>query len=418
MIKSAIEKIRAKAAEFILPQGWVYANGAFRRSWGEGGNPSGVSVTPESSLQTVAVMRCVKLIAGVAASLPIDVIERVGDKREKRQNHPVERLLDWAPNPEMTAFNLRFAMWAHYLLWGNAYCLKVSVGKRVVAIWLLNPAMVEVSRDKETGDLVYVYISPKTGQRITYQSTEIIHVRNFTLDGITGLSAIQQAALAVGLNQAAEKTAAVMMRKGAKVSVVMEIPNALNPEQRTKIREAWAESNAGYENAGSLAIAEAGTKLHPLTMPAGDIQLLEQMGASDEKMCMIFGVPPAMAGITTKTTSWGTGIEMLKQGFLDFTLAPDLKSFSQEWERALFTEGESQFSIKHNTGAFLSMDLLKTIQALGLAIQRRILNPNEARAFLDLNGYDGGDEYFAQMQDLPIEAALQNTPGGQNGPSV
>ena len=416
MIQKAIQKLRAKAAEFILPQGWVYRNGGFHREWGEDGNPSGVNVTPESSLQTVAVMRCVKLIAGVAASLPVDVIERVGDRREKRQDHPVERLLDYSPNPEMTAFNLRFAMWAHYLLWGNAYCLKAMVGSRIVALWPLNPALVFVTRN-DSGDLVYEYLSPKNSQRVRYSSDQIVHVRNFTLDGINGLSSIQQAALAVGLNQAAEKSSAAMMRRGPKQSVVMEIPTQLNPESRADIRKAWMETNAGYENAGSLAIAEAGTKIHPLSMPAGDIQLLEQMGASDEKMAMIFGVPPAMIGITSKTTSWGSGIEMLKQGFLDFTLAPDLKSFTQEWERALLSDKESQFSIKHNVGAFLQMDMLKTIQALVLAIKGRVLNPNEARALMDMNSYDGGDEFFAQMQDLPIEAAMNNT-GGQNGPAA
>lgn len=416
MIQKAIQKLRAKAAEFILPQGWVYRNGGFWRDWGEEGNPSGVSVTPESSLQTVAVMRCVKLIAGVAASLPIDVIERVGDRREKRPNHPVEKLLDYAPNPEMTAFNLRFAMWAHYLLWGNAYCLKATVGSRTVALWPLNPALVNVTRN-DNGDLVYDYLSPKTGERIRYESSQIVHVRNFTLDGINGLSAIQQAALAVGLNQAAEKSSAAMMRRGPKQSVVMEIPVQLSNEAREAIRKAWMETNAGYENAGALAIAEAGTKIQPLSMPAGDIQLLEQMGASDEKMAMIFGVPPSMIGITSKTTSWGSGIEMLKQGFLDFTLAPDLKSFAQEWERALLSPAESQFSIKHNVGAFLQMDMLKTIQALVLAIKGRVMNPNEARAFMDMNAYAGGDEFFAQMQDLPIEAAMNNT-GGGNGPAA
>lgn len=418
MILNALHNLRIKAAGFLIPSGWEYKPGAgFVRVYEESSNPSGVSVSPESALKTVAVMRCVKLIAGVAASLPIDVIERVGERREKRQGHPVERLLDYAPNPEMTAFNLRFAMWSHYLLWGNAYCLKVYSGKRIIAIWPLHPSLIEVDRD-DNGELRYKYCPSSGSKPKYYTAAEIIHVRNFTLDGITGLSAIQQAALAVGINQAAEKTSAVTMRKGTRPTVVMEIPTSLSPDQRAKIREAWAETNGGTENAGQIAIAEAGTKLLPLSIPSADIQLLEQMGASDEKMAMIFGVPPSMIGITTKTTSWGSGIAMLKQGFLDFTLAPDLKSFTQEWERSLFTASESEFSIKHNTGAFLQMDFLATVQALGLAIQRRILNPNEARAILDRNPYDGGDEYFAQMQDLPIEAAMTNTPGGANGPTA
>jgi HK97 family phage portal protein len=143
------------------------------------------------------------------------------------------------------------------------------------------------------------------------------------------------------------------------------------------------------------------------------------MAASDEKMAMMFGVPPSMLGITTKTTSWGSGIEMLKQGFLDFTLAPGLKNHEQAYERSLLKQSERELSIKHNTAAFMRMDLLKTMQAFQIAIKSRVYNPNTARGFLDLNPYEGGDEYMAQMQDLPIQAALENTPGGpDNGPTA
>jgi HK97 family phage portal protein len=133
---------------------------------------------------------------------------------------------------------------------------------------------------------------------------------------------------------------------------------------------------------------------------------------------MAFGVPPSMIGITTKTTSWGSGIEMLKQGFLDFTLQPLLKNHEQAYERSLLKPTERDLSIKHNTGAFLRMDLLKTLQALQIGVKSRIYNPNEARSYLDINPYNGGDEFFAQMQDLPISAAMNNTPGGTDGPTA
>jgi len=417
MILSTINNLRAKAASYIMPAGYTFRNGAFERLWGGSPNDSGVAVTEESALRSVPVMRCVSLIAGVAAAFPIDVIKRVGDRREKQQNHIIERRLDWEPNPEMTAYDLRFAAWAHYLLWGNSYCLKVMTGPRLSALWPLHPAHVEIKRDEDTGALLYIYTGGK--ERKVYFADEILHVRNFTLDGLNGLSVIQQAAQAIGLNQAAEKTAAVTMRKGTRPTVVMEIPNAISPQQRTDIRKAWAETNGGTENAGQLAITEAGAKLTPLSVPTGDIELLAQMGASDEKMFMMFGVPPSMGGLTTKTTSWGSGIEMLKQGFLDFTLAPGLKNHEQAYERCLLKQSERELSIKHNTAAFMRMDLLKTMQAFQIAIKSRVYNPNTARGFLDLNPYDGGDEYMAQMQDLPIQAALENTPGGpDNGPTA
>jgi HK97 family phage portal protein len=414
MIQSFLNDLRAKAAGYIMPSGYGFRNGAFERIWGSRENASGESITEESALKTVALMRSVSLVAGVAAAFPIDVIKRVGDRREKMQDHVVEERLDWNPNPEMSAYDLRFACWAHYLLWGNSYCLKVQTAGRLNALWPLHPGHVEVRRDDNSGALIYVYTGGKTPK--LYFADEILHVRNFTLDGINGLSAIQQAALAIGLNQAAEKTAATTMRKGTRPTVVMEVPNALSPEQRTAIREAWARTNGGTENAGGLAIAEAGTKLTTLSIPTGDIQLIEQMGASDEKMAMIIGVPPSMIGITTKTTSWGSGIEMLKQGFLDFTLAPALKNHEQAYERSLLNSiTEKALSIKHNTAAFMRMDLLKTMQAFQIAIKARVYNPNTARSYLDLNPYEGGDEYLAQMQDLPIEAALENKPGGGDG---
>jgi HK97 family phage portal protein len=416
MIPSLLNNLRIKAAGYLMPSGYTFRNGAFERIWGGQENGSGISVTEESALRTIPVMRCVSLIAGVAASFPIDVIKRVGDRREKQQNHVVERRLDWEPNPEMTAYDMRFAAWAHYLLWGTSYAVKVMRGSSLSALWPIHPAQVEITRDKESGALLYVH-STTFGRRV-YFADEILHVRNFTLDGISGMSVIQQAAQAIGLNQAAEKTAAVTMRKGTRPTVVMEIPSQLSPQQRADIRKSWAETNGGTENAGGIAIAEAGTKLTPLSIPTGDIELLAQMQNSDEKMAMMFGVPPSMLGITTKTTSWGSGIEMLKQGFLDFTLAPGLKNHEQAYERCLLKQSEREFSIKHNTAAFMRMDHLKTIQALGIGIQRRIYNPNEARAYLDLNGYEGGEEFFAQMQDLPIQAALENTPGGSDGPTA
>lgn len=412
---SFLTNLRAKAASYIMPSGYTFRNGNFHRIWGQPENASGEAVTPESALRTVAVMRCVSLIAGVAASFPIDLVKRVGDKRVRGLDHIVERRLDWDPNPEMTAYDLRFAMWAHYLLWGNAYALKVVAGNRLVALWPLHPAHVEIKRQDETDALLYVFTGGS--KPVIYQAADILHVRNFTLDGINGLSVIQQSALAVGLNQVAEKSAAVMLRKGARPQIVMETPLNLTPEKIAVIREAWTKSQSGAANAGELAIAEGGSKLIPLHIPAGDIEFLAQRQHSDEQIFMMFGVPPSMGGITTKTTSWGTGIESMKQGFLDITLAPALKNHEQAYERSLLTESERDISIKHNTGAYLRMDELKTMQAFAIAVKSRIRNPNECRALLDLDGYEGGDEFMAQMQDLPIDAALENTPGGTDGPT-
>ena len=412
MIRTAIDTFRQKAALALLGPGYVFRNGNFERYWGQP-NYEGVPVTPETSLHTGSVWSCVRLIAGVAASLPIDVFERVGDRREKRQEHPAELRLDSEPNPEMSAYSYRFATWAHFLLWGNSYSLKVRSGGRLISLWPLHPACMEVRReDGQLRRLVYVYTDPETGQKTTYPQDDILHIPNFSLDGINGMSVIEQARSGVALNQIASKNAARAMQNAAKPSLNLEVPHALAENVRQQIKMRLMKETTG-EASGEPLITENGSKLNVLNMPFKDQQYLETIQATDEQVAMMFGVPPGMIGILTKTTSWGTGVDSLKQGFLDFTLAPLLKAHEGAYERSLLDRNrEREFYIKHNTAAYLRMNLLQTMQALQVAIRSRIQNPNEARALLDLNPYDGGNEYFAQMQDLPIAAALENTPNG------
>lgn len=412
MIRSAIQTLRLKTAQALLGNDFSFSNGRFERIWG-GREYEGVAVTPQSSLRTGSVWSCVRLIAGVAASLPIDVFERVGDLRKKRQEHPAELRLDSEPNPEMSAYSYRFATWAHFLLWGNSYSLKVRSGGRLIALWPLHPACMEVRReDGPLRRLLYVYTDPETGEKSTYAQEDILHIPNFSLDGINGMSVIEQSRSGVALNQIASKNAARAMQNAAKPSLNLEVPHALADNVRQQIKTRLMKETTG-EASGEPLITENGSKLNVLNMPFKDQQYLETIQATDEQVAMMFGVPPGMIGILTKTTSWGTGVDSLKQGFLDFTLAPLLKAHEGAYERSLLDRArEREFYIKHNTAAYLRMNLLQTMQALQVAIRSRIQNPNEARALLDLNPYEGGDEYFAQMQDLPIAAALENTPNG------
>jgi len=418
MILSAIKNLRMKAAGLLLGDRYVFTNGRFERLWNSGdGLPNSVTVTPETAIRTASVMRCVTLIAGVAASLPIDVYERIGNRREKRQDHPVEKRLDSQPNPEMSAYSFRFALWAHFLLWGNAYARKVMANGRLVALWPLHPECMTVSREK-TGlrRLLYEYLDPVSGTREVWTDAEILHIPNFSFDGIVGLSVIEQNRLGVSLGQVATRNAARAMVQTARPTLNLEVPHALGDVARTQILERLIEETTG-EGSGRPLITENGSRLQVLNVPFKDQAYLETIQATDEQVAMMFGVPPAMVGILSKTTSWGTGVDSLKQGFLDFTLAPMLKGHEGAYERSLLTERESELYIKHNTGAYLRMNVLQQMQAFALAIRHRILSPNEARAILDMNGYEGGDEYFAQMQDLPISAALENKPdgGGQDG---
>ncbi len=379
-----------------------FQGGQFVRIWGAPESDSGETVTPMTSLGIIVLLRCATLIAGAAASLPIDVLEKQGGVRKPVANHPVERLLDWEPNPEMSSMDFRAQQWLSFLLWGNSYAHIVRDGARPLALWPMLPQCVQVKREASTGDLLYQYDYPGMKSYI-YSADEVLHVRDFSLDGINGLSRIEQARNGIGLHRATEKTASRFFKNGAQLNLQLEIPAALAQKTVEQLRKDFHEEYGGPEKAYRIAISHSGSKLSPIAVNPRDAQFIEQREYNDVQICMLFGVPPHMVGIVSKSTSWGAGIAEQKQGFLDFTVSPLLSFHEKAYERCLLTKAEGRRYIKHNVNAFLRADIKARFDAYVAAVGNGIMNRDEVRALEDMGPCDGGDIHTVQSQYIPLD---------------
>lgn len=406
--------IFSKAYDWLGDQ-FGFQGGSFIRNGSSIGTYSGKKVTPRSSLQTIAVLRCVTLLAGAGASLPIDVFKKAGKLRTPLPNHAVETLLDSTPNPEMSSMDLRAMLWAHFLLWGNAYAKIVWSGGKPVALWPLQPDCMEIKRHEVTGDLVYLY-TPPGKSAVPYESKEVLHIRWFSLDGINGLSAIAQARQSIGRNQSAEEYGSRFFANGAKPSLAIEYPAKLGDIAIKNLRDSFQDTYGGVENAHRIAVMEQGAKISPLSINPRDAQFLEQEQYNDEKIAMLFGLPPSMIGLTSKSTSWGTGIAEQKQGMLTFTLSPLLTFFEKAFERCLLRGNEPGVYIKHNLDAFLRSDIKTRFEAYAIGVDKGIINRNTCRSYEDLDPFAGGEIYTVQAQMIPIEMAGKITQPSKQPP--
>ena len=79
------------------------------------------------SLAVADVLACVRVLAGAAASLPLDPVSAQGDGRVRLTSGRLYDLLQ-APSPATTQANLVAQSMAHLLLHGNAYLGKFRVG--------------------------------------------------------------------------------------------------------------------------------------------------------------------------------------------------------------------------------------------------------------------------------------------------
>jgi HK97 family phage portal protein len=367
---------------------------------------SGVAVTPQTAMRVAAVYACVRIRAGIVATLPLHVNRRVNEReRADASDTAIGTLLRRRPNSWQTPSQFRRMMQAHVMLRGNAYAMVVRqiVGRRdVQQLVPLHPDRMTVEQREDLA-LVYTY-ARKDGRRVVIPQADVFHLVGLTLDGVHGVSPITYARETIGLSLAQESAGASVFRNGARASIVLEHPNQIGSEAREFLRASLDEYRAGGDSEGKALILEEGMKISPLAMTAEDAQWIESRKFSRTDIAMFFGVPPHMIGDTEKSTSWGTGIEAQTQGFLTFTAEDDLTMWEEAIARDLIADPRSDLYARFNRAALVKGDIKTRTAAYASALQWGWLSPNEVRELEDRNPRADGDVYYPPP----------NTAGGQN----
>lgn len=356
---------------------------------------SGASVTPDSAMRVAAVFTCVRLISGAVATMPLHLRRRVDDRRrEDASDHWLWGLLRRRPNPWQTPSQFRRQLQTQLLLRGNGRAMKVRSRGQVTALIPLNPDRTRVEQ-RDDWRLVYHY-TRKDGRTVELQQEDVFDLTGMTLDGVNGLSVIGYAREAIGLSLTMERHGASTFRNGTHMGSVLKHPGQLGLEGQTRLR-ASMEAFRGAENAGKTLILEEGMEFIPLGMTFDDAQFIEGRGFQRSDIFMFFGVPPHMAGDTTKTTSWGSGIEQQSLGFVAYTLEDWLTTWEESINRDLIPEGEPNVFAWFNRAGLVKGDIKSRYAAYAVARQWGWMNNNDIRALENMNPIEEpyGNDYAA-----------------------
>lgn len=375
---------------------------------------SGQQVNPTTALNLSTVWACARLNAGTISTLPLPTYRLDGRGYPVvARDHWLFRLLHDRPNHDMSASEFWESQSACVELHGNAYSFKDLAGFRTISLTPLRPDHMRVERDPD-GFLLYHYREPRGGRERIFTEDEILHIRGFTLDGITGLSPIAAARHSLGNALAIEQQVGHTFRNGLRPSGVVSTKQLLRKEQRAEARQWVNEQVAGITNSGKLLYLEAGMEYSALSIPPADAQMLESRAFSVEEICRIFAVPPHMVGHTVKSTSYGTGIEQQVQGYHTFGLRPRLVRIEQAINRSLVPPAE-----RGKIWAEFKIDGLMRSDAAGRAAlyssyaQNGIMTRNELRALENLPPLPGGDDLTIQSNMIPANMLGQLTTTAQ-----
>lgn len=355
---------------------------------------TGLGISADSALRASAVWACTRLIAEAVSSLPLVLHRRRADGgRERAIDHPLYSVLYDEPNPWQTTFTWLEQMTSHALLRGAGYS-QIVPGSRG-AVTELRPLNPDLVKPELVGGntLRYRYRAP-SGEQVL-NGEDVFHLPGLTLDGVNNISVIGYARETIGLAIATEQYGARLFGQGARPSGILKHPGKLSKEARANLRASWQENYGGLAKSHGTAVLEEGTEFQSISMTSEDAQFLQTREFVAEDIARWFRVPPHMIGLTSKATSWGTGIEQMSIGFVIYTLMPWIRRWEQAIARQLIRRRERQeLFAQFLVNALLRGDTLSRFQAYSTGRQWGWYSANDVRRFEDENPIENGDIYL------------------------
>lgn len=364
---------------------------------------SGQAVSEGRAMRTSAVYGCVKVLSESVGQLPIHVYQRVGEGRDRADDHPVEDLMRY-PNRINTGSEWRETMQGHVSLRGNAYsAIEVGVNRSINALVPMHPDRVTVRMTPDR-ELLYDYREPETVARsagkVTFLQGEVLHLRGLSDDGIMGLSPIQQMRESVGMALAAEDYGARFFANDTQGGMIIEMPGTFKDEAAAaRFKLSWQEMGTGG-NRHKVRVLEAGAKAQKLGMTNKDAQFLEARKYQLEDIARAFRVPLHLLNSLDRATF--NNIEHLGLEFVVHTLGPWLNKWEEAIGRSLIGEDESRrFYVEFLVDAFLRGDIKSRYEAYASGISASWLAPNEVRKRENLSPLPGLDQPLQPLNMAP-----------------
>jgi HK97 family phage portal protein len=360
---------------------------------------SGETITDHSALKVAVAYRCCDILSGAVATLPLDLKRRVSDKvRQDASDHALWPILKTKPNSWQTPSQFKRLMQMFVLLRGNGYALKVRALGKIIA---LVPLTGHMHVEQVKGDLIYTY-TPHNGERRPIPQADIFHLAGLSLDGITGLSILSYARESLGLSLTTERHANTLFKKGTASGGVFTHPKSLSNQVFDKLKASLEEfRGAKGESSYHDIILEEAMTYTKLGMSSVDAQFVETREFTAYEICAFFGVPPHMVGLTTKTTSWGSGIEQQSLGFVAYTLQPHLTMWGETIARDLLTApGDENVYALINPSGLVRGDIKTRFWAYATGRQWGWLSANDIREKEDENPIPEGGDIYLQPSNM------------------
>ncbi|MFZ8961532.1 MAG: phage portal protein [Flavobacteriaceae bacterium] len=349
------------------------------------GNKSKINVTEKKAEGLPAFFRALNIISGQMASLPLSVYEEKPDGSiVEAKTHPLYKLLKFRPSPLYNSFDFVSSVTRQVLLRGEAYIIPVYDGRGAVSeLVIKNDRPVDFFKFDNT------WFYRFADEERPYKWDSVLHLKAFSVDGITGQNPLKIFDEIFGLGIAQVEFASSHFGNGAHYSGLLIPDHPIKPEQQEQLRSTF---NSKENKPGETGVLPFGFKYEKISANLADTQLIESRRLTVEDVANITGVHPILLASLERATF--SNVEELNRTFVQYTLREWCKRWESELNSKLFSNRElGRYFIRFNLDGMLRGDTEARAKYYQTMYNIRAINPNEIRKLENFNPYEGGNEY-------------------------
>jgi HK97 family phage portal protein len=377
------------------------------------------SLSSEVAMKLSAVYRCVDVLGSDIGTMPWDVmVFKRGEEWTRDDNHFSFSMLNEQPNPSCSAFVFKKSLVSQMLLNGNGYARIYRDDRGNPTKLELLTGSVTMYITKPDLNIYYTYLDTYSHEEIYIAGEDMIHVPNFTYDGLIGVSTLTHASNITSLASSADGQAKGFFQSGANLSGILSVPGKIDSTKAQALKTAWGEafklsSTTGI--AGGVAVMEGGADFKPVMVNPKDAQMLETRTFNVVDICRFFGVHPSKC-FDTKADAYAN-VENYQLGHITDCMTPLATKIDNEVNRKLYRPSQRDRTKVHlRVRELLSNDWDSKSNYYTKMFQVGAYSPNDIRREIKQPLVNDGDKSYVQVN--LVELGKEPTPDQNKNTNV
>jgi HK97 family phage portal protein len=342
------------------------------------------------------VYACVDAIAKEIGSIQLHLFEVKGQGNVKEvDDHDILNLLHRA-NDNTTKFDLFYLTQQYLDLTGEApWYLQFENGKPV-NIFLLRPDRITPLPPKEDGQIIggytYKVFDEKGGYKeIILEPIEVIFLKYPDPDkALRGKGSLQAVMRAYDIDETSERYNLKFFQNSASPNAIFSTDKKLGKEKLNKLRKDLSKKYDGWENAHKTVILEGGLKYDKMALTQKEMDFIESMKFTRDKILAIFRVPKTVLGIVEDVNR--SNAEASDYVFASRTIKPKMQMLIEQLNEFLVPLFDDSGKIFLDYDDPVPENIELKLKQSQTGVQAGYLTVNEARAIQGYDEIEGGDE--------------------------